>query len=465
MSRENIRIADPNFTTDGTYYYCLLKDAQVLQVKADDGTVAFSYPVDTQILSTITSLSYDGVHFWSQETKSGGGGIIIRKWAIDSYILKQVTSFAFNDGGVHLYSSNDMAIEHYILSVGDNSNGGGGYTTNMHEINISDTSMLSPGDILTFVKGRTPTQSRSSTSYVETVTVQSVVDSDTVILTNQATGGMQGDPHSDGLGFRGPGASYNASTEPVPPDLVYVTKYIWMLNDKAPSNPSTAALYKINAVNGSNIVQYSGSQYLNIKGACFFTEYNTSGAYPWEYNTTIDGDKRYLLFVNSSSLLFFNISSLTMEKSLNLGNVKDDGIAIWDVYDLAVSGFGDTVSLYRLQAGTTYGDPLADENWSSSYSYEKTILARIVNSIAVTAEPTILPADGSSTASIAAIVRDQYNNPVGSKLVNWADDVGGRLSPTSSTTDVFGRAYTTYLAGSTEDDVKITATVENGLIT
>lgn len=461
MSRENIRVSDPNFTTDGVYFYSFLQSAQVLQCKTDDGSVAFSYPADTSVGGTVNSISYDGVYFWTLETKSGGGGLIIRKWAIDAYILKQITSFTFNDGSGHTYSSNDMAVEHYEFTVGNNDNGGGGYTHGLDEINISDTSVLSPGDILTFVRRRTPTQSRYGTSYVETATVQSVVDSDTVKLT--AT--MSGDPYGDGKGFRGPGDTYNASTEPVPPDLVYVTKYIWFLNDHAPSNPSTAALYKVNAANGSNIVQYSGSQYLNIKGACFFTEYNTSGTYPWEYNTTIDSGQRFLLFVNNSSILFYNVNSLTMEKSLNLDNTKSDGVSFWDVYDLAVTGYGDTVSLYRLQGGTTYGSPESNETWSSAYSYEKTLLARVVNTISIVAEPTILPSDGVSTSSIMAIVRDQYNNPVNNKTVNWSDDAGGRLSPTTSTTDVFGRAYTTYTAGTSELDVKITAAVENGLIT
>ena len=252
-ARENIRILDPNFTSDGDYYYCLLSDAQVLQAKTDDGTVAFSYPCDTSVGDTITSLEWDGVAFWSLETKSGGGGIIIRKWVIDSYILKQVNSFSFNDGGVHTFSANDMAVEHYRLSVGDNDNGGGGYTYNMTTINISDTSMLSPGDVLTFVRRRTPTQSRYSSSYVEVKTVQSVVDSNTVLLTSP----MTGDPYGDGKGFRGPSASFIAS-EPNPPDFVYVTKYLWVLNDYAPSDVTTAALYKINAASGGHIVQYSG---------------------------------------------------------------------------------------------------------------------------------------------------------------------------------------------------------------
>jgi len=456
--RENIRIADPNFTTDGEYFYSLSKDAQILQVKTDDGSVAFSYPCDTQIGDTVNSLSWDGVYFWSLETKTGGGGLIIRKWAIDSYILKQLTSFTLTDNATHTYSSNDMGVQFYELTVGNNNNGGGGYTKNLSQINLSTTTGLSPGDILTFVRRSTPTHNRYSTSYVEVATVQSVMDSDTVVL----TGVMSGDPYGDGKGFRGPSASYNSSTEPVPPDLVYVTKNIWLLNDYAPSNTSTAAIYRINPANGNVVVAYSGSQYLNIKGSVFYAEYTTAGTFPWVYNTGITA--KYLLFVNSSSLLFFDVDSATVTKSLNLGNIKANGIDVWDVYDVAVGGHGSTVSLYRLQSGTSYGDPIADENWSTAYSYEKTLLARIVNSISVVAEPTIVPADGSSTSSITAVVKDQYNNAVSGKTVTFSDDAGGRLSPTSGVTDVFGKVHTTYVAGNTELDVKITATVENGLV-
>jgi hypothetical protein len=457
-TRQNIRFSSPNFTTDGEYFYSLSYSGQVLQVKTDDGTTAFSYPCDTTITNIVNSLEYDGVFFWSLENKTGGG-FIIRKWAIDSYVCKQIISFTFTNTSVHTYSANDFAIEYYMFSLKDNVHGGV-YTYGIQDINISDTSILTPGDELVFVRKRTPTQNRYSSSYVETATVQTVLDTDTVRLT--AT--MSGNPYGDFKGFRGPAATFG-DTEPSPPDLVFVTKAIWVFNDNAPSDTTKGALYKINHRTGANIVQYSGTQYKSIKGATFYTKYVVAGSYPNQYNTTISSNERYVLYTTGSSVIFFNVYSLAATKSLAINNVKADLVSLWTVYDMAVGGFEPNITLYRLQLGTTYGDPAADETWSV-YSYEKTILRRVVNSIALTAEPSIIPADSASTSTITAVVRDQYNEVSGAGVVvSWADDSGGsRVSPTYSTTDIFGMTYTVYTAGSTEDDVKITATVVNGLL-
>lgn len=464
MTRENIRVSDPNFTYDGEYFYCLLKTAQTLQVKTDDGNIAFSYPVDTTIGNTIETLEWDGVYFWSIEDSTGG--FKIRKWALDDYILKQISVYTFTSGGIHTYSADDMAVEHYRLTLGNNDNGSGGYTVGIRDINVSDTTKISIGDRLTFVRARTPAHLRYATSYVETGTVQEILSATSVRLTSV----MSSDPYGDGKGFRGPSASYVAATEPVPPDYVYVHKYLWVLNAYAPSDLTTAALYKINAYNGSNVVQYTGTQYSGINAATFYTKYNTSGVAPNVYNTTVVNDatmgglQTYLLFAKGSTLLFFNTSTLTIDRSMAIDNVKADNINLWTVYDLATGGNEPNITLYRLQRGTTYGDPASDESWSSAYSYERTILRRYVKSISVSGEPTVVPADGASTSRITAVVKDQYNTAVNAKTVAWTDDAGGRLSPTSSTTDIFGRAFTTYTAGTTEADVKITATVPSGLV-
>jgi hypothetical protein len=115
---------------------------------------------------------------------------------------------------------------------------------------------------------------------------------------------------------------------------------------------------------------------------------------------------------------------------------------------------------------------LTDESWASNYNYEKQLLRRVVNSIAVGAEPSIIPADGNATSAISATLRDQYNDLIPSgKTVQWSDDSGGPgnqvgqgLFNTSSATDSFGVARNTYKSGTTEKDVKITASVANGLV-
>ena len=86
MARENIRFEEGNFAGDGTYFYTMLDSAQVLQQKVDDGTVSFSYPLDTAVAGNVKGLEWDGVYFWSLETRSGADGVTVRKWGIESFI-------------------------------------------------------------------------------------------------------------------------------------------------------------------------------------------------------------------------------------------------------------------------------------------------------------------------------------------------------------------------------------------
>ncbi len=90
------------------------------------------------------------------------------------------------------------------------------------------------------------------------------------------------------------------------------------------------------------------------------------------------------------------------------------------------------------------------------------MLRRHAKSIAVTATPSIVPIT-TGTAAIVATVRDQYNQSVpGGVSVSFTDDDSGSgsasVAPTTTSTDVFGRAYTVFNAGNTEKDVKVTAT-------
>lgn len=479
MARENILFQEGNFTSDGTYYYSMLDGSQVLQQKVDDGSVAFTFPLDTTIPGNIKEIEWDGVYFWTLEGRTGNDGVTIRKWGVESFICKQQQKFEFIDGATHTYDVDSFALENYRLTVGVNHNdiGGGEYTKGAQDIHVSDNSMLEPGDVLTFVRRYTSSAQRVGTAFVEQGVVQNTISGSSTQV--RLTAAMTGDPHGDGRGFRGPDITPGASSPPTP-DLVYVTKSMWLANDNSPGAPGTPSLYKVRSSNGSNLVQFSGSQYQDINGMASYIKMNMfSGTPPYggqpSYPMTVVSDssagglQTYMLLARGSVLLFFNFSTNVIDRSLVMNNIKTDTINHWPVYDMWVGGQEPNVVLYRLQLGTTYKNQslvLTDESWSE-YNYEKQLLRRVVNSIAITAEPSILPADDNATSKLTAILRDQYNDLVPSgKVVNWSEDSGDNrlLDANPRFTDEFGRSTNQYQAGTTEQDIKITASVTNGLI-
>lgn len=479
MARENIRFNEGNFASDGTYFYTILDGTQALQQKVDDGSVAFSYPLDTSVVGNITELHWDGVYFWSMETQAGGVGITIRKWAIESFICKQKQKIDLTTGATHTYAATAFGVESYHVTVGINNNGvetppssgNFGYTIGLTDIVVSDTSMMETGDLLTFVRRNTSTALRSETVFVEKAIVQTVL-SPTMVRIGIA---MTGDPHGDSKGFRGPDVTPTGSNPPTP-DSVFVTKNLWIANANSPGIPGTPALYKVRASSGGNIVQFSGTQYSSIGAMAFYTKYNQGTGLDTDatpYNTTINNDvnaggkQTYILVARQSSLLFFNVNTNIIDRSLVMNNIKVDTINIWPVFDMVVLGVEPNIVLYRLQQGTTYLNGslvLTDESWGSLYNYEKQLLRRAVNSIAITASPSIIPANGTAQSKISAVLRDQYNDVVSSKTVNWSEDGGGSSLTPSTVSDDNGVAKNTYTSGLTEQDVKITAAVTDGLV-
>jgi len=450
----------------------MLTSVGVLQQKVDDGTVAFSFVLDTSPENTIKSLEWDGVFFWSLEDHGDPvDGFVIRKWAIDDFICKQISVYTYTDTATHTYRASSFAIEHYRSSVGpgNNDGGGDGYTgvNLMSEIFLYDTSKLSVGDIVYFVKRWTPVQNRYGTTNIEQFVVNNIISSTKVAFSTNTTG----NPYSDGRGWRGVEANPSA-TEPLPPDEVYWTKYIWVFNDYSPGPTSTPALYKINANNGTNISQDSGSQYGSVNASTFYVKYGTASKTDGDhtesltFNTSIvdtaalGGKQTYVVYIKDSTGLLYNASTAVTDRGLAIDNVKVDTVSVWPAYDLVVVGTEPDAILLRLQLGTTYkiGGNLSDESWTTVYSYDRSLLRRHVKSISVTAVPSIVPITTGS-AVLTAHLRDQYNDPVPSGVsVSFADDDGeASVSPTSSTTDAFGRAYSNFIAGDTEKDVKITA--------
>jgi hypothetical protein len=141
-----------------------------------------------------------------------------------------------------------------------------------------------------------------------------------------------------------------------------------------------------------------------------------------------------------------------------MDNVEDDNATVIPIYDVTI--YGDNV--YRLQGRATYyGDTYPGSGDWTTYNYQLSTLEPFITSISLAADPAILPADLVSSSVITAIVKDQFLNPIASKSVYFTDDDdNGYITTSPVSTNSEGVATTNYKAGSTANEVRITATVQ-----
>ena len=140
--------------------------------------------------------------------------------------------------------------------------------------------------------------------------------------------------------------------------------------------------------------------------------------------------------------------------SLSMDNVEDTQEDTIPIYDLVLYG----TNVYRLQNKATYYGNTHD--WSS-YNYQLSTLKAFITSISLRAEPAILPADSTSNSTITAVVKDQFDQPITARRVDFTeDDSVGSVNPTFDNTDASGEASTIYTAGDTAREVTITATAQ-----
>ena len=77
------------------------------------------------------------------------------------------------------------------------------------------------------------------------------------------------------------------------------------------------------------------------------------------------------------------------------------------------------------------------------------------------AYPAIIAANGISTTDIIAIVKDQFLQPVVGRLVYFSENGDGSIiGGTPINTDSEGLSQTIYRSGTTAQEVKVTAVVE-----
>lgn len=396
------------------YFYMFDDETDMLLQKTDDGVTSFSFPFDTLMTKTISSIEHDGVNFWSMEQGSASDERTIRRWKIDNYALKLQNNITLNNPA-HNFNADTFSVEHYHCTIS------GGYTAGESIITVGKGVTELPGELQS---GMAMTIGPNSSGESETINVQHV-SGNVVTLADPLENSYADD---DDFQF------YN---------------YIWLFNNADGTDTSTGALYKINAYSGSIITTYPGGVYKGIKAATFseithFTEFGTVNS---------------LMYVKASNLLFININSPTLDYygSMAMDTIESNEVTIIEVYDIAV--YNNNV--YRLQRKATYYG--STESWSQ-YNYQAATFNSMVASIGLVASPNIIAANNISQSDITASVRDQFSQPVSGRLVYFEVGAGndGNIVAgyESKNTNSEGVAVSKYQAGSDAELVQITARVD-----
>lgn len=427
MASENIKLIknqQDNFTVDQGYFYTFDHDQDSLLQKTDDGNTAFSYPFDTLLANTaddiVKSAEFDGVYFWSLQNKSDR--VSIKRWKIDNYVCKLQQTFDYLDSDPsHTYDSQAFSVAHYHTQLSSAVVSGAStiyiddYWDDSTLMNFTTTS----GDGLTLHLGP------NSNGEEEDVEITSTVSGGVTIS----------------------GTTQYAYAED---DEVNFYTYIWVFNNYDGNSSATGALYKFDAYTGDYITRYAGGAYKDI-GAATFYNVDSFAAY---------GSVDTLAYVKGTNTLFINVgaagATLPYYGSMVMENILNDEATVIPVYEICM----DDQNVYRLQNAPDGGTGLTQ--WGTALSYVLSSLDSFVTSISLAAYPAIIAANTVATTDIVALVKDQFLQPVTSRLVYFSEDdpVGSITGGTPKNTDSNGRAATIYTSGNTAREVKITAVVE-----
>ena len=429
MAYENIYFKYEHMTGEDGYFYMFDHAVSNLIVKTDDGSIAFTYPLDTDISAhgEVFAVEFDGFNFWTLQNPAGS--IVIRQWQLENYVvIQQAGSPYIKTDGTHTWDSNALTVEHYHLEFSVQELA----SPPQSVISVQDSDGIISGDIDTYAKTPMlvylgPSTHSSNEGVTEAHTVQTASSLTITLNSNLSYNYEAGDP-------------------------VTLISYVWLFNNYYETS-SEGGLYRFNS-NGLGISNYwAGNEYDNTY-ACTFS------AIP--AGTFVDpaGAVHALSYVRGSNMLIKQVGDtadpnyLDNYGSMAMDNVNNAGTEIYTVYDMFIYN----LNVYRLQNKATYYG--GDHTWGAFNHYQLATLEPFVHSISLQASPAVIPADnGTSTSTITAVVKSQFLEPIVGRTVTFTDDDGvGDVSPDTNATDSDGVATTIYYSGTTAREVTITAT-------
>ena len=299
------------------------------------------------------------------------------------------------------FDSDTFTVEHYHTSLAATASGG-----------TTDIQSASYGTVIT--SGTVLTLGPNSSSQYEDVTVSSISGTNMVLVSGTQNAYDSGDE----INF------YNN---------------LWIFN-----NDGSGSLHKINARTGANITTYSDSEYDNITACTFARVSNVT-------SSTVDA----LIYSKATNLKYLNVNTMSLYDTMTMDNLKVNNTTIIVIYDIAIAGN----TIYRLQKEAKYYG--GDYSWTY-YNYVLSTVRRFIDTVSISAYPTILPNNAVNVSEITTIVNDQYGDGVVNKPVSFTDtDSVGFITINPAYTDLFfgtGEAISYYKAGIVVATVTITAT-------
>lgn len=417
----------PNLCRDSGYFFTLSNTTDTLIRRTDDGSNSFSWPLDTDIVNPVQCLQTDTTFFYTLENNTtantNNGQLLVKKWKIEDFILKLKRTYTLNGIGSQKYDSNSFSIESYSRTVSGTVNSGSS------SLILNSNSRLQPGDVLQIG----PSTFTGFEGQAEEVTVLAVSGGGLTGITTNLT------------------KSYNTGNK------VSFAKNCWLFNKFRPSDldvvSGTGQLYSfnLNEIVTTVIPRKAGNEFRSVLASTFIRD----NFYP-------GGAREFLAYANQTNILFLEVEVgnpnflLTIQSAAQ--NNQEITSTVIPILDLAIEGN----TIFRLQQKGTFrnGVTFTTEDWTPQYNYQLATMQRIPTSISLTANPAIISADGVSTANIQASVRDQFDQPVASRLVSFTDTdstgaPAGVMLPTSATTSSSGTATVAYRAGTIPNTVTI----------
>jgi hypothetical protein len=421
---QNIRLLNPNMTRVGSYFYSFDEETSVMVQKADDGTLAFSYPLDTPITQPITSLEYDGESYWTLEDIAGSAGIRIRRWVIENFVMVLQDTFSFATDATDTFEAEAFTIEKYAGTL----TSGAVENTSTFNVDFDTTvfNLLTPGTRM--------------------------------FIGPSTKGGFEGESEAVTVNSTGPGSQVTVSAPLtngyLSGNTITFGKNLWVFNQNYQKIAAVGALYKISSLDGS-VLSRTGpaGAFKDVKSSTFHEVDSFTGS------LTVF-NKPYLVFMRTTNLLFIDVNdaNLTIELSAVQNNLSTNTTTVFDVYDMGIEGN----TIFRLQEDFN----INGQETSHAYNYQLATFKPFPNAIALTADPTILPADsGASSSTIVATVTDQYALAyvtIPDAEIEFSTTGGGAgssITGGSLPLNSLGQATVTYTTGDTAGLVTISAVV------